>query len=87
MKFLRRLAGVVGDDAPPRPLPNNYWVQPGHLLAGEYPGSPDDDEMAERIARIVAAGIDSFIDLMRPLGLIEICRTGVASVARGKKGI
>lgn len=31
--------------------------------------------------------VNTFIDLMRPLGLVEICRTGVASVARGKKGI
>jgi len=31
--------------------------------------------------------VNSFIDLMRPLGLVEICRTGVAAVARGKKGI
>ncbi|MBV8939614.1 MAG: acetolactate synthase small subunit [Alphaproteobacteria bacterium] len=27
--------------------------------------------------------IDAFIALMQPLGLIEICRTGVAAVARG----
>jgi len=31
--------------------------------------------------------VNTFIELMRPLGLVEICRTGVASVARGKKGI
>jgi len=31
--------------------------------------------------------VNSFIDLMRPLGLVEVCRTGVASVSRGKKGI
>jgi acetolactate synthase-1/3 small subunit len=31
--------------------------------------------------------VDNFIALMRPLGLVEVCRTGVASVARGKKGI
>lgn len=31
--------------------------------------------------------LDAFIELMRPLGLVEICRTGVAAVARGKKGI
>ena len=31
--------------------------------------------------------VNSFIDLMRPLGLTEICRTGVACVARGKRGI
>lgn len=31
--------------------------------------------------------VNSFLDLMKPLGLVEVCRTGVASVARGKKGI
>ena len=31
--------------------------------------------------------VNSFIDLMRPLGMVEVCRTGVASVARGKRGI
>jgi len=31
--------------------------------------------------------VDNFIALMKPLGLVEVCRTGVASVARGKRGI
>jgi acetolactate synthase-1/3 small subunit len=31
--------------------------------------------------------IDSFIDLMRPLGLVEIARTGCAAMARGKDGV
>lgn len=31
--------------------------------------------------------VNTFIELMKPLGLVEVCRTGVASVARGKKGI
>ncbi|MFM9889298.1 MAG: acetolactate synthase small subunit [Rickettsiales bacterium] len=31
--------------------------------------------------------VDTFIGLMKPLGLAEVCRTGVASVARGPKGI
>lgn len=31
--------------------------------------------------------VNQFIALMRPLGLTEICRTGVAAMARGKKGI
>lgn len=31
--------------------------------------------------------IDEFIELMRPIGLIEICRTGVAAISRGKDGI
>jgi ADP-ribosylglycohydrolase len=61
VKFLRRLAGA--EEGPPRPLPNTYWVLPGRLLAGEYPGSPDDEEMAERLARLLAAGVDTFLDL------------------------
>lgn len=31
--------------------------------------------------------VDAFIEQLRPLGLIEICRTGVAAVSRGKEGI
>ncbi|MBO1328784.1 acetolactate synthase small subunit [Acetobacter suratthaniensis] len=31
--------------------------------------------------------LDSFIDLMRPLGLAEVSRTGVASICRGPKTI
>ncbi len=31
--------------------------------------------------------IDAFIELMRPVGLIEICRTGIAAVSRGKSAI
>jgi acetolactate synthase-1/3 small subunit len=31
--------------------------------------------------------VDAFIELMQPLGLVEICRTGIAAVSRGKEGI
>jgi hypothetical protein len=47
----------------PRPLPNSYWVTPGLILAGEYPGYPDETETRARLARLLAAGIDSFVDL------------------------
>lgn len=44
------------------PVPNSYWVRPGRLLAGEYPGaaklSPND-----RIQRLLRAGVTSFFDL------------------------
>src|SRR6202789_725848 len=46
-----------------RPLPNTYWVIPGRLLAGEYPGDPDDSRARQRLARLQDAGIDSFVDL------------------------
>jgi hypothetical protein len=46
-----------------RPLPNTYWVIPGRLLAGEYPGGADDAEARRRLARLQEAGVDSFVDL------------------------
>ena len=47
----------------PRPDPNTYWVVPGRLLAGEYPGAPDAVEARERIAAFIEAQITTFIDL------------------------
>lgn len=31
--------------------------------------------------------IEQFIAIMEPLGLVEVCRTGVAAVSRGKQGM
>ncbi len=31
--------------------------------------------------------IDAFIDLMRPLGLVDVARTGVAAITRGPEGM
>src|ERR1043165_5743119 len=52
---------MATDDSPP--LPNSYWVQPGRLLAGEYPGSMARADAMERMRKLLAAGITSFIDL------------------------
>jgi hypothetical protein len=46
-----------------RPLANTYWVIPNRVLAGEYPGDPDEIAARERLIRLHRAGIDSFIDL------------------------
>ena len=48
---------------PPTPLPNSYWVEPGQLLAGEYPGSMSRAEALSRIQSLLRAGVNSFIDL------------------------
>lgn len=48
---------------PPTPLANSYWVEPGRLLAGEYPGSNSRAEALDRVQRLLRAGIDTFIDL------------------------
>src|SRR3981189_266200 len=34
-----------------------------------------------------SAKINQFIDLMRPLGLVEVSRTGVAAIGRGPEGM
>ncbi|HEU4652571.1 MAG TPA: ADP-ribosylglycohydrolase family protein [Steroidobacteraceae bacterium] len=48
---------------PPTPIANSYWVIPGRLLAGEYPGSSSRSEAMTKLQRLLAAGVTSFIDL------------------------
>lgn len=50
-------------EAPPTPLLNSYWVSPGRLLAGEYPGSMSRPDAMARIEKLLRAGVTSFIDL------------------------
>ena len=67
--FIHQYHRVVtrrNDSAVPRsapPIPNSYWVEPGRLLAGEYPGHLSSDEALGRIQRLLAAGVNTFIDL------------------------
>jgi Cyclin-dependent kinase inhibitor 3 (CDKN3) len=51
----------MGQDT--KPDPNTYWVIPGKLLAGEYPGDRDSEEARRRLRRFLAAGVRHFIDL------------------------
>jgi acetolactate synthase I/III small subunit len=39
-------------------------------------------ELTGRVSKI-----EQFISIMKPLGLIEVCRTGVAAVNRGPEGM
>jgi len=48
-----------------RPLPASYWVEPGRLLAGEYPGHPQERILRQRLIAFLRAGFDTFIDLTR----------------------
>jgi hypothetical protein len=51
-------------DLPELPIPEAYWVIPGRLLAGEYPGVPFVPERTrQRIDAFLEAGFDTFIDL------------------------
>ena len=47
------------------PLPNSYWLLPGQVAGGEYPGGSDAEETDQRLALLTAAGVDCYIDLTR----------------------
>jgi ADP-ribosyl-[dinitrogen reductase] hydrolase len=50
----------------PLPFPNSYWVLPGRLLAGEYPGGFGPEQTQAWLSRLLEAGVNSFLDLTQP---------------------
>lgn len=60
---MKRTDIPVTGPLPPTPLPNSYWVEPGRLLAGEYPGSMSRAEALSRVQSLLRAGVNGFIDL------------------------
>jgi hypothetical protein len=40
-----------------------WWVEPGRLLAGEYPGDLSEPKARQKVRILLDAGIDSFVDL------------------------
>lgn len=40
-----------------------WWVIPGQLLAGEYPGSVDPEKAALKLKTLLDAGVNSFVNL------------------------
>lgn len=50
-------------EMPPAPLARGYWVEPGRLLAGFYPGDQDEDIASEKIRALLQAGVTLFLDL------------------------
>jgi hypothetical protein len=51
---------------PPVPFPRSYWVVPGKLLAGFYPGAKEPKEAEAKITALLNAGIRYVINLMEP---------------------
>ena len=51
---------------PPVPFPRSYWVIPGKLLAGFYPGSKDPKEATTKLTALINSGIRHIINLMEP---------------------
>jgi protein-tyrosine phosphatase len=53
---------VSSDQSPP--YSGSYWVIPGTLLAGEFPGGSDETLLDERLGALLDAGIHSVINLL-----------------------
>ena len=56
---------------PDRPIPNSYWVEPGRLVAGEYPGAIDPGNAGQKLRSLLDSGVDHFIDLTETLDRLE----------------
>ena len=58
-------------------------------MADAFRARPVDTTHSSYVFEITGAPgkIDSFIDLMRPLGLVEVSRTGVAAISRGPEAM
>jgi hypothetical protein len=54
---------MADETIPPRPIPDSYWVEPGRLLAGEYPGARHEEEARRKLRRLLDAGVTYFLDL------------------------
>jgi protein-tyrosine phosphatase/ADP-ribosylglycohydrolase len=63
LSFARMSTDPFTSGTTPVPIPNSYWVRPGQLLAGEYPGSMTRAEAMERVQKLLNAGVTSFVDL------------------------
>lgn len=76
--------GVVDEGWAYDPFLHAWWVQPGRLLAGEYPGHPNATRARHKVDLLIDAGIRTFVDLTTPADRLDPYEPLVraASVAR-----
>jgi hypothetical protein len=48
------------------PYSESYWVVPGKLMAGDYPGKYNESLTRQRIISLLRCGVTVFIDLTKP---------------------
>jgi hypothetical protein len=58
-----------------------WWVEPGRLLAGEYPGARTPGKAAKKLQLLIDAGIDSIVDLTTSQDPLEPYREQLRAVA------
>lgn len=66
----------------PRPHANCYWVQPGCLLAGEYPGASPATAARRKLRLLLDVGVTFFLDLTHPDDSLEPYADLLAEEAR-----
>ena len=66
-----------------RPHENCYWVEPGQLLAGEYPGALTQPAAVMRLTRFLDCGVTYFVDLTQENEL-EPYASLLAELANGR---
>ncbi len=57
------VSNAMAGDTPPTPYERSYWVVPGKLLAGAYPGDIVQERAEAKLHAMIAAGIRCFVDL------------------------
>ncbi len=60
------LADEPDDREPGLPIPATYWISPGRVLVGEFPGSTSRASAMDRLRRFMDAGVTCFVDLTEP---------------------
>ena len=48
---------------PAPPVADSYWVEPGRLIAGEYPSHWDETISRAKLRQLLQAGVTFFLDL------------------------
>lgn len=86
----RGLLAAGGGDADHTTWPHDefvhaWWVQPGQLLAGEYPGHTEPARARQKVDLLVDAGIRTFVDLTTPGDRLDPYQPFVSEVAQARQ--
>jgi ADP-ribosyl-[dinitrogen reductase] hydrolase len=85
----QNLFAAGGGDTPARwmadDLVHAWWVDPGRLLAGEYPGHATETRTREKLEVLADAGIRTFVDLTTEADRLAPYGAVMQSVARSRR--
>ena len=90
---IEAIAGRLHDAAtaatPEGPWPHDgfvhaYWVEPGRILAGEYPGHPSPRRARAKVDLLVDHGIRTFVDLTSPIDGLDAYDGHVTAAAEAR---